>query len=206
ELSAVGESSATRTRMLLRLDMVRNLCGAIISSHPANSVEERGGEMNSAESLRSFWYTAWAAGLAFDDAVAHRVADQVHNGVQVEFQHDVGAVRLRGSHADAENPGHFLVAFPFGQELHDFALPLRQTASGPSRAYGRVGAPRASPRNTLRHARRCKRFVPAEHFDSGDERAVRDVLEDVTQRPGFENLLNHLLGVVHGENEHLGLR
>src|SRR5208282_3920634 len=142
ELSAVGESSATRTRIRLGLDMDWHLFAANIPSTSGRVWRNAGGKRiqqiaYGVSGIRRGWR------LALDDAVADGVVDEFDDGVNVQLQHDIGSMRLCGAHADAENSGHFLVAFALGQELHDFTLALRQAAPGTARGRGRAGAPRA---------------------------------------------------------------
>ena len=59
---------------------------------------------------------------SLDDLVAHCVPHQFAHRVYFQFAHDVGAVRFRGLHADAERSGHFLAALAFREQLHDLAL------------------------------------------------------------------------------------
>jgi hypothetical protein len=42
--------------------------------------------------------------------------------MNVEFEHDVGAVRFGGVYADTEEVPYFLVTFAFGEKLKDFTL------------------------------------------------------------------------------------
>src|ERR1700684_2333061 len=54
-----------------------------------------------------------------------------------EPPHHIRAVSLGRFYADAERYGHFLAAFPFREELHDFTLAWRQ-ASAPGIHFGGV--------------------------------------------------------------------
>jgi hypothetical protein len=53
-------------------------------------------------------------GSGLDDVVSDGVQDQFGEGVEVEFEHDVGAVGFGGVDADVKEIGDFLVAFAFG--------------------------------------------------------------------------------------------
>ena len=44
----------------------------------------------------------------------------------------------------------------------------------------------------------------ADGIDGGQENAVGIVLEDITAGAGFDDLLNEIVGLMHGENENLG--
>ena len=53
-----------------------------------------------------------------DDLIANRVADELGDGMKVQFEHDVGAMCLGRFHTDAQETGDFLVALSFCQKLH----------------------------------------------------------------------------------------
>ena len=55
--------------------------------------------------------------LCFDDVVADGVVDEFGEGMEIEFEHDVGTMGLSGVNADAEKGGNFLIGFAFGEEL-----------------------------------------------------------------------------------------
>ena len=42
--------------------------------------------------------------------------------MEIELEHDIGAVSFGGVDADAEDGGNFFIAFAFGEELEDFAF------------------------------------------------------------------------------------
>src|SRR5258707_13284001 len=49
--------------------------------------------------------------------------------MEVKFEHDVGAMGLPGFHTNPQEAGDFLVAFPFGEKMQDFAFPRSQAVS-----------------------------------------------------------------------------
>jgi len=55
--------------------------------------------------------------LRLDDAGSNRIANKPGNIVNIEFVHDVGAMRFSGLGADAENGGKLLGGFTFGYQL-----------------------------------------------------------------------------------------
>ena len=61
-----------------------------------------------------------------DDFVADGVNDEFGDGMEAEFEHDIGAMSLGGVDANAEESGNFLVAFAFGEKLKDLALARSQ--------------------------------------------------------------------------------
>jgi len=66
-----------------------------------------------------------------DDFVADGVEDEFGEGVEIELEHDVGAMGFGSVDADAEEVGDVLVAFAFGEELEDLAF-----ARGDARTVG----------------------------------------------------------------------
>src|SRR5438105_9601976 len=68
--------------------------------------------------------------LDFDDLVFNSVSYQLAHGMQLEFSHDVCAVRFSGFHADVEDHGNLFAALSFGEELHDLSLAACQSISG----------------------------------------------------------------------------
>ena len=70
-----------------------------------------------------------------DEVVANRVVDQLDNGVDSQFAHDRSAVSFDRLDTDTQHGGDFFIPFCFGEQLDDFALPIRKdgvlfTASG----------------------------------------------------------------------------
>lgn len=74
----------------------------------------------------------------FDDVVADGVVDEFGDGVEIEFDHDVGAMSFGGVDADAEEGSNFFVGFAFGEELKDFALARSEPRTGAGAVGGRV--------------------------------------------------------------------
>ena len=61
-------------------------------------------------------------GSGGDNIVANGVEDEFGEGVQIELDHDVGAMGFRGIDADAEERGNFLIALAFGEKLENLAF------------------------------------------------------------------------------------
>jgi len=74
-----------------------------------------------------------------DDFVADCVDYQFGDGVEAEFEHDVGAMRFGGVDADAKERGDFLVALALGEELKDFAFARSEAGARGFVWLGRVG-------------------------------------------------------------------
>jgi hypothetical protein len=134
-----------------------------------------------------------------DDVVADGVDDQFGEGVEVEFEHYVGAVGFGGVDADAEEAGYFLVAFALGEELEYFAFARREAGAGGFRVVGGVGSGRG-----LGDAGGEEGFVLAESVNGVEEDAVGFVLENEAAGAGLNDLLNEVVGLVHGEDENFG--
>src|SRR2546422_9328975 len=71
----------------------------------------------------------WLFMSGLDNLVTEGVSNQFGDRVQSQFVHDVGAVCFGRLDADAQRCGNLLVAFPFGQQLHNLPLTLRQPAA-----------------------------------------------------------------------------
>ena len=65
-----------------------------------------------------------------DDFVADGVHDEVGEGAEVEFEHDVGTMNFGGVDADIEDRGDLLIGFAFGDELEDFAFARSKAGAG----------------------------------------------------------------------------
>ncbi len=61
-----------------------------------------------------------------DDLVADGVANEVGYGMQIEFVHDVGPMRIHRLDADAKRDRNLFVGLAFGQELNNLPLACRQ--------------------------------------------------------------------------------
>ena len=144
-----------------------------------------GGVVKAAASRRT------AKGSGGDDVVADGVEDEFGEGVEIELEHDVGAMSFGGVDADAEDGGDFLVAFAFGEELEDFAFARGKTGTV---GFGRVVA-RIYGRGD---AKGEVRLVLAEGVDGGEENTVGVVFEDIAAGAGFDDLTNEFIGFVHG--------
>src|SRR5215218_4002968 len=61
-----------------------------------------------------------------DDLSPDRVADEVWQGVEFQLPHRGGAMRLHRLDAEVQEARDLLVAFAFGEELHNLAFARRQ--------------------------------------------------------------------------------
>ena len=120
--------------------------------------------------------------------------------MEVELEHDIGAMGFGGVYGDAEEGGDFFVGFAFGEELQDFAFAGSEARTGRLRGVGGGGIVVARGRN----ARGEVRFVVASGIDGGQEHAVGIIFEDVTASAGLDDLLNEVVGFVHGEDQDFG--
>jgi len=116
--------------------------------------------------------------------------------VEIELEHDVGAVGFGGVDADAEDVGDFLVAFAFGEKLEDFAFARGKAGTVRlGRVFARVGGGG--------DAKGEIGLVLAEGVDGGEENAASVVFEDIAAGAGFNDLANEFIGFVHGEDQDL---
>jgi hypothetical protein len=60
-----------------------------------------------------------------DEFLADCVQDDLGGAVKVQFLHQIRPVRLHCVHTQVQKSGHFLVGFPFRQELQNFPLAFR---------------------------------------------------------------------------------
>jgi hypothetical protein len=135
-----------------------------------------------------------ASGL--DDFVADGVDDEFGDGMEAELEHDVGAMSFGGIDADTEESGDFFVAFAFGEELKDFALSRSEAGARGLVGFGRVVGVAGG-----RDARGEVRLMVVKSIDRGEQDAVSVVLEDIAVRARLDDLLNEIIGLVHGEDE-----
>jgi hypothetical protein len=104
-----------------------------------------------------------------------------------------------GVDADAEECGDFFIALALGEELKDFALARSEAGAG---GFVRVG--RVVGGSGGRDASGEIRLMVANGIDSSNEDAVGVVFEDVAASAGFDDLLNEIFGLVHGEDKDFG--
>jgi hypothetical protein len=144
--------------------------------------------------------------LTLDDVIANGVADELGNRMEVQLEHDVGAMSFGGLYADAEEVSDFLVALSLGEKLKDFAFAGSQTA--PRRRVGGIRAPRPQGRigTCPRNPGGKIRFVTMERVHRGNQITIRIIFQNVPASAGFEDFLDQKLGVMHGENEDFGFR
>ena len=122
--------------------------------------------MRSGERLRV------SASLGFDDLVADGVVDEFGEGVEVELEHDVGAMSFGGVDGDAEQGGDFFVGFAFGEELQDFAF--AGSEAGTCGLCGGLG--RGFVGKGAGHPRREVWLVLSKGVNGGEEHAVSIIL------------------------------
>ena len=132
----------------------------------------------------------------FDDVVADGVVDEFGDGMEIELEHNVGAVGFGGVDANAQEGGDFLVGFAFGEELENFAFAWGKAGTGTRGIRGKIGGIARGG-----NARGEVRFVLTKGVHGGEEDAVGVVFEDVAAGASVNNLLNEVVGFVHGEDE-----
>ena len=129
--------------------------------------------------------------------------DEFGYGVEIELEHDVGAMSFGGVNADAEEGGDFFVGFALGEELKDFSFTRGKAGTRRLGAVGNRGGEFLGIEGAG-YAGGEIGLTETEGFDGSEEDAVGVVLEDVAVRTGFDDLLNEIVGFVHGENEDFG--
>src|ERR1700682_806754 len=65
-----------------------------------------------------------------NDSLAHGVKNQLRHAFQFQFFHDVGPVRFHRIYAQMEEISHFLVGFPFGNQLQNLSFAWCQQIVG----------------------------------------------------------------------------
>jgi len=140
-------------------------------------------------------------GSGGDDVVADGVQDEFGEGVEIELEHDVGAVGFGGVNADTEDGGDFLVALAFSEELKDFAFARGEAGTVGLSRIGREFAGIDGGGDTKREVG----LVVAKGVDGGKENTVGIVFEDIAAGAGFDDLVNEFIGFVHGEDQDLGV-
>jgi len=141
------------------------------------------------------------SGGSGDDLFADGVVDEFREGVEIEFEHDVGAVGFGSVDADSEEIGNVLVAFAFGEQLKNFAFARREAMARGLGGIGAVGVGHFSGRG---YTQREVRFVLAKGIDGCEQDAVGIIFENVATSTGFDDLLNEVVGFMHGKNQNLG--
>ncbi len=109
-----------------------------------------------------------------------------------------------GVYADAEEIGYFFVGFAFGEELENFAFAGSQARACGSVAIGRIDGEIVVAGG--RDAGGEVRFMMAGGVNGGEEDAVGFVFENVASGAGLDDLMNEIIGFVHGEDEDFGGR
>ncbi len=128
--------------------------------------------------------------------------------MDAELFHDRGAVRPHRLGADAEPARDLLGAAAFREQLHDFAFArgqaLRRLDRGAWRRR-RVG-PQEAAEEHLRDMLGEVGPMPRQRLDRGQYAARGVRLQQVTLRPGGEELADHPVRPVDGEHQDLGAR
>jgi hypothetical protein len=123
--------------------------------------------------------------------------------VQIKFEHDVGAMGFGGVDGDAEERGDFFIGLTLGEELEDLAFTRSEPGARMFGSFGRsdggiIGGDSGNASGEVG-------FVLAYGIDGGEENAVGIIFEDVTTRAGLNDLLNEIVGFVHGQDKDFGI-
>jgi hypothetical protein len=122
--------------------------------------------------------------------------------VEIELEHYVGAVGFGSVYADSEEIGDVFVAFAFGEQLKDFALAGGEAIA---RGFRGIGAVDVGQFGGGGHTEGEVGFVLAKGIDGCEQDAVGIILEDIATSTGFDDLLNEVVGFVHGKNQNFGM-
>src|ERR1700693_1434321 len=133
------------------------------------------------------------------DGVAHQLAYRM----QLELAHDVGTMRFRGLHADAESHRHFLAAFSFGQQLHNFAFPRSESASENGHVIRNGILLAKAVQQHVRGARSEEGPTVTESLDSSDQIAVGVRFHDVRPDASFHDIADQLIREMKREDDNL---
>src|SRR2546427_166666 len=104
-----------------------------------------------------------SSGFGTGEAEANRPPHKARDVVDLEPSHELGPMSVHGLHAEVETSGDLFRSAPFGDELHDLALPRREAARFPGhlrpagarrRGVRLPGRPSPPPRPSLPPARR----------------------------------------------------
>ncbi len=166
--------------------------------------EERGGCAWGGKGLTREKGELQEKGSGGDDFVADGVEDEFGEGVEIELKHDVGAMGFGGVDADSEEVGDVLVAFAFGEELKDLAFTRSEAGTVSPGGIGGIGSEILGSKGRG-DAEREVGLVLADSIDGGEENTIGVIFQNVAASPGLDNLLNELVGFVHGEDEDLGV-
>src|SRR5208283_5305352 len=139
-----------------------------------------------------------------DDFVADGVEDEFGEGVEIELEHDVGAMSFGGVDADAEEVGDLLVALAFGEELEDLAFARSEAGTRAFCWIGGIGSEIFGSDDRGDAEGEVGLFL-ADGINSGEEDAAGVIFQDVAASSGFDDLLNELVGFMHGEDKDLGV-
>src|ERR1700722_2901137 len=147
------------------------------------------------------------------DSVSHRVAGEVGNRMEAEFAHEIGAMRFRGLDAEMQRHSDFLAGLSFRKQLNHLALSAGQNRGSLILSFLGSGSstvgnlPIKKPiQYHLADPGGEEGSVQLQSLDGCDQVATRVRLEKKTARSGAKNFANHLIGVVHGQNQDRNLR
>jgi len=104
--------------------------------------------------------------------------------------------------ANAEEGGDLLVGFTFGKKLENFAFTRSETRTWRLGAVGGRDGELVGKR--VGEASGEIGLVLTSGVDGGEEDTIGFVLENVTTSAGLDDLLNKVVGFMHGEDENFG--
>jgi hypothetical protein len=142
-----------------------------------------------------------AAASSLYDLIPHRITYEFAHGMQLEFAHNVRAMRFRRLHADSQSHGDFLAALAFREQLDDFTLARGQ----PAAQDGHVVRDRILLAESIQQhvgGTGCEKgTVVTERFHSGDEITVGVGLHDVRADASLDDVADELIGKMKGQND-----
>src|ERR1035438_6417610 len=143
--------------------------------------------------------------LKANDLFLNGVLDQLRLVMDIEFAHQVEFVGLHGLYAEFEGAGDLLDGFAFGQHFENLALAFGERAEA-GLAGGSTALHAEIVDQAGEQARAQATAAVGDFADGGQELFHRTVFQDVAAGPDIDALGQVVLVVVHGEEDHLGIR
>src|ERR1022692_530552 len=143
--------------------------------------------------------------LQANDLFLNGVLHELRLIVDIELAHQIEFVGLDGLYAEFEGAGDLFDGFAFGQHFENLALAFGERAE-----TGLAGGSTALHAEIVYQAgeqARAQATAAVRDFaDGGQELFHRTVFQDVAAGPDIDALGQVVLVVVHGEEDHLGIR
>src|SRR5258708_38720814 len=126
--------------------------------------------------------------------------------MQFQLTHDVGTVGFNGLDADTQSGSDFSGSVSLNKQFDDFSLARSEAVGDQLWSFPDTSARIEITQNQFCRMRSKEPFVLGYGLNSNEEIVIRVRFQDISVGPGFDNLADQLIGIVHRQNQNFSIR